>query len=127
MRYIILLIILLNTVACQRKYICPAYQSSFILDKQKTESFFSMFGADSLPKSNLIVKKNKYGIIVKVKYGKKIKDLENIIKELSNKADEASHSVKDIALRAIDSSSKFQFHERQVVNKNTNESGKEKE
>jgi len=78
MKHKILLIILLASVACQRKYICPAFQSSFLLDEQKTEAFFSMFGNDSLPKSNLLVKKNKYGIIVKVKYQKRIKDLETV-------------------------------------------------
>ena len=71
-------LLILVSFSCQRKYVCPAYQSSFYLDKKKTEDFFSLFGADSLPKSDIYVNKNKYGIIVKVKYRKRQKSLNTV-------------------------------------------------
>jgi hypothetical protein len=57
----------------------------------------------------------------------KIKDMETLIKQLGQKADEASLNVKDIAIRAIDSSSKFQIYERQGPNKDARDSGRDKE
>ena len=74
----ITLILVLTIFSCQRKVVCPAYQSVFYLDKEKTEDFFSLFGEDTLPKSDVIVNKNKYGIIVKVKYRKKQQSMNTI-------------------------------------------------
>lgn len=65
------LFLVMTMFSCQKKLVCPAYQSAFYLDKEKTEDFFSLFGEDSLPKSDFFVNKNKYGIIVKVKYKKR--------------------------------------------------------
>jgi hypothetical protein len=75
-----LLVLLLTIFGCQKKFICPAYQSSFLLDEKKTNSFFSLFNADSLPKSNFRVNKNDYGIIEKMKYHRKVRSLETVAK-----------------------------------------------
>lgn len=48
--------------ACHRGMICPAFQSSFILDDSVRLVTFSLFGPDSLPKT-FLVDKGKYGII----------------------------------------------------------------
>jgi hypothetical protein len=64
--------------ACQRRYVCPAFQSSFILDENKTNAFFSQFGHDSMPKSSLSVNKNKNGIVVRVKYHQKQKEMNTV-------------------------------------------------
>ena len=69
--FFLMLLVTLTVFSCQKKLVCPAYQSAFYLDKEKTEDFFSLFGEDSLPKSDFFVNKNKYGIIVKVKYKKR--------------------------------------------------------
>lgn len=68
--------------ACQRKYACPAYHSAFILDENKTRSFFSQFSEDSLPKSNFYVNKNKTGIVVKMKFNKKQKEIHSLKMEM---------------------------------------------
>jgi hypothetical protein len=68
----------LQMFACQRRHACPAYQSSFILDENKTRDFFSQFGQDTMPKKSLFVNKNKSGIIVKVRYQQKQKDMNTI-------------------------------------------------
>ena len=64
--------------SCQRKYICPAYQSSFILDEDKTERFFALFGEDSLPKDDYFVHKDKTGIIEKMKRGQKQEEMSTV-------------------------------------------------
>lgn len=48
--------------ACSRGVICPAFQSSFILNDSIRDVTFSMFGPDSLPKTYLTAK-NNFGII----------------------------------------------------------------
>lgn len=73
-----MLMLSLTVFSCQKKLVCPAYQSAFYLDKEKTEDFFSLFGEDSLPKSDFYVNKNKHGIIVKVKYKKKQQSLRTV-------------------------------------------------
>ncbi len=55
-------IITLLLSACHRGMICPAFQSSFILDDSVRTVTFSLFGPDSLPK-NFLVEKGKFGII----------------------------------------------------------------
>jgi len=59
-KYII--IISFVATACSRGVICPAFQSSFILNDSIRDITFSMFGPDSLPKPYLTAK-NQFGII----------------------------------------------------------------
>jgi len=61
--------------ACQQKMICPAYHSYFILDVDETRKTFSLFGADSLPKKNWEVDKEKYGIAKNIPTQKKLKEM----------------------------------------------------
>jgi hypothetical protein len=88
--------------ACQRRAVCPAYHSSFILDDKKTNSFFSQFGQDSLPKSSLFVNKNKHGIIVKVKYEKKQKEINTIKMKLEYPLADSSLLAFDYSLYSED-------------------------
>jgi hypothetical protein len=86
--------------------VCPAYQSVFYLDKEKTEDFFSLFGEDTLPKSDVFVNKNKYGIIVKVKYRKKQESMKTIKMETVFPPGEDSLLLaEDNAVAELDSSS----------------------
>ncbi len=80
--WLIIFISMIYFSACQRKYACPAYHSAFILDEKKTRSFFSQFSEDSLPKSKLLVNKNKTGIVVKMKFNKKQKEIHTVKMEM---------------------------------------------
>ena len=55
--------------ACTQRLICPAYQSSFIYDKETLRQRFSYFKEDSTPKI-LTASKNKYLIAVPEAYRK---------------------------------------------------------
>ena len=55
--------------ACHRGMICPAFQSSFIMDDSVRTAMFSPF-TDSLPKE-FNVDKGKYGIIHELTYAEK--------------------------------------------------------
>jgi hypothetical protein len=57
---------------CKTKHICPAYQSSFYLDKTIADEQFSPFDQDSLPKLEELVRKTDVLLIVRL--GKKKAD-----------------------------------------------------
>ncbi len=59
-KYIIL--ISLISSACGRGMICPAFQSSFILNDSIRDITFAVLGPDSLPRTYLTAK-NRYGIV----------------------------------------------------------------
>lgn len=63
--------------SCQERMICPAYQSTFILDDSVREEKFSLF-ADSLPKPFDGVDKSRYGIIVKKSKNEKYRAMQTI-------------------------------------------------
>jgi len=58
--------------------ICPAFQSTYILEEEASNQLFSLFGEDSLPKSKILIKKNRYGMIVKVRYKKRLDDMRTV-------------------------------------------------
>ncbi|MFY0654119.1 MAG: hypothetical protein JXQ96_18925 [Cyclobacteriaceae bacterium] len=65
MRYIfytILLVIGFSAFSCKDKVICPAFQSTYILNDSIRTARFSMFDPDSLPKMQIASRRNKYGI-----------------------------------------------------------------
>ena len=49
--------------SCQEKMICPAYQSTFILDEEVRYQLFTRFEKDSMPKEYAGVNKSTYGLI----------------------------------------------------------------
>jgi hypothetical protein len=69
--------ILLLGSSCTQKLICPAYQSSFIYDKEALRKKFSYFKEDSTPKI-LTVSKNKYLVAVPESYRKKMRGLKTV-------------------------------------------------
>ncbi len=73
--YIICVIVTVYQSACQQKMICPAYHSYFILDVEETRKTFTLFGADSLPRSNWEVDKEKYGIAKEISDYKKTEEM----------------------------------------------------
>jgi hypothetical protein len=63
--------------SCTQKLVCPAYQSSFIYDKEALRKKFSYFKEDSTPKI-LTASKTKYLIAVPESYRKKMRGLKTI-------------------------------------------------
>ena len=63
--------------ACTQKMICPAYQSSFIYDKESLRKKFSYFKEDSTPKI-LTASKTKYLVAVPESYRKKMRGLKTV-------------------------------------------------
>ena len=74
-------LLILALSACHRGMICPAFQSSFIMDDSVRTAVFSPFGGDSLPKA-FIVDKSKYGVINKLSYTEKNNAIKNIEMQL---------------------------------------------
>ncbi len=75
---VFVLLLLCYFSACQQKMACPAYHSYFILDVDETKKTFSLFGADSLPRKNWDVDKEKYGIAKDISDEKKSKEMQII-------------------------------------------------
>jgi hypothetical protein len=65
-------------VSCTQKMICPAYQSSFIYDKESLRKKFSYFKEDSTPKNLYTASKSKYLVAVPESYRKKTRSLQTV-------------------------------------------------
>jgi hypothetical protein len=74
-KYIIIISFLSS--ACSRGMICPAFQSSFILNDSIRDITFSMFGPDSLPREYLTAK-SRYGIIEDISYKEKKNSIKTV-------------------------------------------------
>jgi hypothetical protein len=61
-------IILFAFYSCKDKVICPAFQSTYILDDSMRMAYFSPFQGDSIPRETAMVRKSKYGIIKRDPY-----------------------------------------------------------
>lgn len=70
-------LIALLASSCTQKLICPAYQSSFIYDKETLRKKFSYFKEDSTPKI-LTASKTKYLVAVPESYRKKMRGLKTV-------------------------------------------------
>jgi hypothetical protein len=74
--FLIALLALFST-ACTQKMICPAYQSSFIYDKETLRKKFSYFNEDSTPKV-FASRQSKYLVAVPESYRKKLRSLRTV-------------------------------------------------
>jgi len=63
--------------ACTQRMVCPAYQSSFIYDKEAVRAKFSYFQEDSTPKV-FTASKSKYLIAVPESYRKKYRKMQTV-------------------------------------------------
>lgn len=70
-------LLILLASSCTQKLICPAYQSSFIYDKEALRKKFSYFKEDSTPKI-LTASKTKYLVAVPESYRKKMRGLKTV-------------------------------------------------
>jgi len=74
-----LLGLLLALSACTQRVTCPAYQSSFIHDKEVLKKRFSYFEQDSIPKVfTASTSKNRYLVAVPQSYRKKLRSLQTV-------------------------------------------------
>lgn len=58
----IFIVFIFIAFSCKDKVICPAFQSTYILNDSIRRAKFSLFGTDSLPKHQVASRRNKYGI-----------------------------------------------------------------
>lgn len=70
--------------ACTDKVICPAFQSTYILDDSIRLAFYSPFEGDSIPKEQPWVRKDKHGIakkewLIVKNYKLKTAPMENVL------------------------------------------------
>ena len=72
------LIALIALGSCTQKMICPAYQSSFIYDKDALRKKFSYFKEDSTPKLMYTASKDRYLVAVPETYRKKNRSLQTV-------------------------------------------------
>jgi hypothetical protein len=80
--FLIVVAIVAGLISCKSNQICPAFQSTFILDDSLRMLAFSPFGPDSMPKYGPWVKKNKNGIIARDPYLVKNYNLKTVKMEL---------------------------------------------
>jgi hypothetical protein len=73
--FVLTSIVILST-ACSRRAICPAFQSSFLLESEEQDQFFSLFVQDTLPKQDHLVIKDNRGLLASVSYKGKKKSYE---------------------------------------------------
>jgi len=71
------IVIIFICTACNRGMICPAFQSSFILNDSIRDITFSVLGPDSLPRE-YVTAKNRYGIMEDITDKKKRESFKTI-------------------------------------------------
>gem|GEM_PF-3129559 len=67
----ITIVLMVAFCSCKSNYICPSYESAYILDQQTRHSKFSLFDEDTLPKKDMDASKNRYLVIEDIQYRKK--------------------------------------------------------
>ena len=60
--FVIFIAVTLINTSCKDNVICPAFQSTYILNDSIRRANFSLFGPDSLPKYMVASRRNKFGI-----------------------------------------------------------------
>lgn len=74
-RIVLTLFLVVAIFSCKSNYICPSYESAYILDQPTRHKKFSLFDEDTLPRTDMEVNKNKFGVIKSIKYKKKRDEL----------------------------------------------------
>ncbi|NOT73838.1 MAG: hypothetical protein HOP08_02840 [Cyclobacteriaceae bacterium] len=75
--FLVVVVLVSMLSACTQRLACPAYQSSFIYDKDALRQKFSYFKEDSTPKI-LTASKSKYLIAVPESYRKKYRKMQTV-------------------------------------------------
>lgn len=92
LRSLLLVALMAVLGACTQRLVCPAYQSSFIYDKEAVRQKFSYFKPDSTPKI-YTASKNKYLVAVPESYRKKYRKMQTV--EMTSVYPVLSDSLKD--------------------------------
>ena len=64
--------------SCRRKVVCPAFQSTYILNDSVRHQRFSLFGRDTIPRYDYWVSKNRYGVVERTPYKRKFEEMKTI-------------------------------------------------
>lgn len=71
-------ILMLSLASCQERMVCPAYQSTYILDDSVRESFFSRFEEENMPKRYGKVRKTDFGLVKKKSKSDKLRNMRTV-------------------------------------------------
>lgn len=101
-RYLLFLGISLALASCANRLICPAYQSTFIHDKDVLRQKFSYFLNDSTPKV-LTASKTKYLVAVPESYRKRYRKMQTVtMQEVHTTVPDSLSDKKDEALAEME-------------------------
>jgi hypothetical protein len=93
-----------SLAACNtQRMVCPAYQSSFIYDKEATRQKFSYFKEDSTPKV-YTASKSRYLVAVPESYKKKLRKMQTVEMTPVYPVPDSLKEQEDFSLAEIDSS-----------------------
>ena len=77
--YIVVAVVSIVLLAsCQERMVCPAYQSTYILDDSVRATFFSRFDVDSLPKRYGKVEVAQNGLVKKKSKQERLRSLRTV-------------------------------------------------
>lgn len=103
-RVLLSVVCLFSIAACNtQRMVCPAYQSSFIYDKEATRQRFSYFKEDSTPKI-YTASKNKYLVAVPESYKKRLRKLQTVEMTPVYPVPDSLEMKEDFSLAEMDSS-----------------------
>lgn len=71
-------ILILVLASCQERMVCPAYQSTYILDDSVRSMFFSRFENEDTPKRYGKVRKTNYGLVKKKNKSEKLRAMRTV-------------------------------------------------
>jgi hypothetical protein len=71
-------LLVLGLASCQERMICPAYQSTYILDDSVRSMFFSRFEDETMPKRYGKVRKTNSGLIKKKSKSTKLRNMRTV-------------------------------------------------
>ena len=72
------MVVMAVVCSCKSNYICPSYESAYILDQPTRHKKFSLFDEDTLPREDMDANKNRYLVIEQVKYKKKRDEMRTV-------------------------------------------------
>lgn len=75
---LLLFVFALLAASCQERMVCPAYQSTYILDDSVRSYFFSRFEGDSLPKRYASVEKSDWGLVKKKSKSARLREIRTV-------------------------------------------------
>lgn len=72
------IVLMVAVCSCKSNYICPSYESAYILDQPTRHKKFSLFDEDTLPRKDMNADKNKFLVIRDIKYKQKRDEMRTV-------------------------------------------------